>query len=143
MIKTSILKNKTLIIGCGRLGSSIANKDSFAGKNVMVVDNDAKSFERLSDRFSGYTFVGDATDLSVLEEASIGSTKEIIIATGNDNVNVYLAQIAHDLYGVPNIYVRLDDPSLEVLLRGINIHSIYPFELSLDKLSLMRGGKVR
>ena len=89
--KTSILKNKTLIIGCGRLGASIANADSLSGKNVLVVDKDSRSFELLSDLFSGYTFLGDVTDLSLLEEAYITSAKEIIIATGDDNVNLFLA----------------------------------------------------
>lgn len=141
MGKTSILKNKTLIIGCGRLGASIANKDSLAGKNVLVVDRDPEAFELLGDSFSGYTFCGDVTDLDLLEEAYIGSAKEIIIATGSDNVNVFLAHVANDIYKVPNIYVRLDDPSLEVLLRGFNVHAIYPFELSFDKLAILRGGK--
>jgi len=131
MKKNSILRNKTLIIGCGRLGASIANR---------VVDLDENAFENLSDSFSGYTFVGDVTDLSLLEEAFITSAKEIIITTGNDNVNVYLAYVAREIYNVPNIYVRLDDPALEAILRGLDVHAIYPFELSLDKFILMRGG---
>lgn len=140
MKKNSILRNKTLIIGCGRLGASIANRDSMSGKNVLVVDLDENAFENLSDSFSGYKFVGDVTDLSLLEEAFITSVKEIIITTGNDNVNVYLAYVAREIYNVPNIYVRLDDPNLEAILRGLDVHAIYPFELSLDKFILMRGG---
>lgn len=143
MKKGSLLRNKTLIVGCGRLGASIANKDSSSGKNVLVIDRDPNSFEFLSDRFSGYQFTGDATDLLLLEEAYIGSAKEIIIATGDDNVNVFLAQVAREIYKVPNIYVRLDDPTLEVLLRGLDVHAIYPFELSLDKFLLTRGGKIK
>lgn len=141
MKKTSILKNKTLIIGCGRLGASIANADSLSGKNVLVVDKDSSSFELLSDLFSGYTFLGDVTDLSLLEEAYITSAKEIIIATGDDNVNLFLAYVARKLYNVPNIYVRLDDPSLEILISDLDVKAIYPFELSLDKFSRMRGDK--
>lgn len=45
MKNSGLLKNKTLIIGCGRLGSSIANKDSSSGKNVMIMDSDPMSFE--------------------------------------------------------------------------------------------------
>ncbi len=141
MKKTSILKNKTLIIGCGRLGASIANADSLSGKNVLVVDKDSRSFELLSDLFSGYTFLGDVTDLSLLEEAYITSAKEIIIATGDDNVNLFLAYVARKLYNVPKIYVRLDDPSLEILISDLDVKAIYPFELSLDKFSRMRGDK--
>ena len=141
MKKTSILKNKTLIIGCGRLGASIANADSLSGKNILVVDKDSSSFELLSDLFSGYTFLGDVTDLSLLEEAYITSAKEIIIATGDDNVNLFLAYVARKLYNVPKIYVRLDDPSLEILISDLDVKAIYPFELSLDKFSRMRGDK--
>ena len=141
MKKTSILKNKTLIIGCGRLGASIANADSLSGKNVLFVDKDSSSFELLSDLFSGYTFLGDVTDLSLLEEAYITSAKEIIIATGDDNVNLFLAYVARKLYNVPKIYVRLDDPSLEILISDLDVKAIYPFELSLDKFSRMRGDK--
>ena len=141
MKKTSRLKIKTLIIGCGRLGASIANADSLSGKNVLVVDKDSRSFELLSDLFSGYTFLGDVTDLSLLEEAYITSAKEIIIATGDDNVNLFLAYVARKLYNVPKIYVRLDDPSLEILISDLDVKAIYPFELSLDKFSRMRGDK--
>lgn len=141
MAKTSLLRNKTLIIGCGRLGSSIANKDSLAGKNVLVVDKNANAFELLSDRFSGYTYSGDVSDLALLEEASIGSAKEIIITTGDDNINIFIAHVASQIYHVPNIYVRLGDPSLEILLRGlVSVHPIFPFELSFDKFKLLRGG---
>lgn len=139
--KTSKLKNKTIIVGCGRLGAEIACKDSSHGKNVLVIDNDSSAFDKLSESFSGYTVQGDVTDLSVLEDAYIASAKEIVITTGDDNVNLFIAHVAREIYNVPNIYIRLDDPALEVLLRGMNIDIISPFELSIDKFSLMRGGK--
>jgi len=141
MKKTSLLQNKVLIVGCGRLGSTIANKCASEGKNVMVIDKDETEFELLSEKFSGYKIIGDATDLSVLEEAYITSAKEIIVATGNDNVNIFVAHIARKIYNVPFIYVRLDNPENEVLVKGRNIKAIYPFELSLDKFNLLRGGK--
>ena len=141
MPKKTLLKNKTLVIGCGRLGASIANKISKEGKNLLVVDQNRQAFERLDDSFSGYQVVGDVTDLSVLEEAYISSAKEIIIVTGNDNVNLFLALIARDHYDVPNIYVRLDDPTLSILTEGKNIELILPFQLTFDKFNLVRGGK--
>lgn len=145
MKKPSILRNKTLIVGCGRLGASIASRESSSGKNVVVVDKDANSFESLSDRFSGYKVIGDITDTTVLENAYIETAKEIIITTGDDNVNIFIAHLAFSIYDVPNIYVRLDDPTLEALVKDMNIHVIFPFELSLDKFDLMRGrgGKKR
>lgn len=139
MAMKSILKNKTLIIGSGRLGASIANRYSEQGKNVMIVDIDKSNFERLSDSFSGYSFCGDATDVSVLEKANISSASEIIIATGNDNVNLLVAHIARKIYDVPNIYVRLEDPDSEQLLKGLKINAIFPFELSFDEFNRLKG----
>ena len=141
MTKSKILKNKTLIIGCSSLGATITNKYSVEGKNLMVVDKNPKHFERLSERFSGYTVTGDVTSLDVLEEAGIASAKEIVIVTDSDNVNLFVAHIAKKLYDVPNIYVRLSEPENEVLLKGMDIKAIYPLELSYDKFNLLRGGR--
>ena len=141
MAKTKLLQNKVLIVGCGRLGSTIANKCAAEGKNVMVIDSNETAFELLNEKFAGYKFVGDGTDLSVLESAYITSAKEIIVTTTNDNVNIFIAHIARKIYKVPNIYVRLDNPENEDLVKGMNIKAIYPFELSLDKFNLIRGGK--
>ena len=140
MKKIHALKNKTLIVGCGRLGASIANECSAEGKNIMAIDINEACFDGLSKDFSGYTFVGDCTDLSLLEEAYITSAKEIIITTGNDNINLFVAYVARKIYDVPNIYVRLDDPTNATLLQGMKIKAIYPFELSFDKFNLIRGG---
>lgn len=138
--KPTILKNRTIIVGCGRLGSSMANKCSLERKNIIVLDHDPDAFDRLSENFGGVTMVGDVTDLQFLEEAHINNAKEIIITTGNDNVNIFVAHISRKLYNVPDIYVRLDDPSNEVLLKGMDIKAIFPFELSFDKFNLLRGG---
>lgn len=140
-MKSIVLRNKTLIVGCSSLGATITNKFSTEGKNLMVIDKQPKNFERLSDRFSGYTITGDVTDLDVLEEAGIASAKEIVIVTDSDNVNLFVAHIAKKIYQVPNIYVRLSEPDNEVLLKGMDIKAIYPLELSYDKFNLLRGGR--
>lgn len=143
MKQPTLTKNKTVIVGCGRLGASIANKCIEERKNIVVVDKDRDSLDLLSDRFSGYTTIGDVTDLAVLESAYIKSANEVIVVTGDDNVNIFIAHVAKKIYNVPNIYVRLADPDDEILLRGMSIHAIYPFELSYDKLNMMRGGRKR
>ena len=69
------LRNKTIICGCSSLGATITNKFATEGKNLMVIDIEPKNFSRLSDRFSGYTIVGDVSELETLEEAGISSAK--------------------------------------------------------------------
>ncbi|HOC80925.1 MAG TPA: NAD-binding protein, partial [Bacilli bacterium] len=73
------------------------------------------------------------------EEAYIKTAKEVVIATGDDNVNLFLAHVACAIYEVPSIYVRLDDPERGALLSGLKIKAIYPFELSINKFNLMKG----
>ena len=132
------MRNKVLIIGCGRLGTNIAALASEKGQNVIVVDRNHNSFDRLPESFSGYRVTGDATDLSLLEEAYIKTAKEVVIATGDDNVNLFLAHVACLIYEVPSIYVRLDDPERGALLNGLKVKAIYPFELSINKFNLMK-----
>lgn len=136
-----LLKNKTLIIGCGRLGASIASQISKEGRNVLIIDKNDGAFELLDDSFSGYKINGDVTDIATLEEAYITSAKEMIITTGNDNVNLFLAYVARDIYDVPNVYVRLDDPVFAKLLDGKRVDVILPYQLSFDKFGFMRKGK--
>ena len=133
------MRNKVLIIGCGRLGANIAALASEKGQNVIVVDRNHNSFDRLPESFSGYRVTGDATDLSLLEEAYIKTAKEAVIATCDDNVNLFLAHVACLIYEVPSIYVRLDDPERGALLNGLKVRAIYPFELSINKFNLMKG----
>ena len=47
MDRSALLKNKILVVGCGRFGASIASQYSLKGKNVMVIDNEETSFDKL------------------------------------------------------------------------------------------------
>ncbi len=135
-------KNKTLIIGTGRLGSSIANRASSRGDNVIVIDADSNAFGRLDETFTGYKVRGDATDLAILEsDCYIKTCEEVVITTGDDNINLFLAHVCALIYGVPRIFVRFDDPEKGALIAGMpSIEAIYPFELSLGKFTALEKG---
>ncbi len=134
------MRNKTFIVGCGRLGASIASYASSQGEDVIVLDQHADSFNKLSDAFSGYTVACDATDVDQLEDAGIGDAKELILTTGDDNTNLFLAHLCQKKYNVPYIYVRFDDPEKGFLIQGMSIKAIYPFQLSRDRFSLLQQG---
>ena len=134
------IRNRTVIIGCGKLGTKIANDCAAKGENVVVVDIDEYVEERLSDPFPGVIVVGDATNLSMLEQrANIASARDVIITTGNDNVNIFLAHVLDKIYKTPHVYVRLDDLSYKDLIIGkykdgtpMRIKAIYPTKLSYE-----------
>lgn len=132
-------KNKSVIIGSGRLGASIAAMLSDAGNDVVIIDKDDTSFRKLADTFGGYDVIGDATDLSILEnEALIKEAKEVIITTDSDNVNLFIAHLCFYIIDVPHIYVRLSDTEKGKLIKNTTIQAIYPFILSIDEFMNMR-----
>ncbi|MBR5750265.1 MAG: TrkA family potassium uptake protein [Bacilli bacterium] len=128
-------KNKTIVIGVGRLGSGIANRAAAKGQDVIVVDPNPKAFYSLDDTFSGFKVNSDSTDMFALEEhCDIKTAGQVVIVTGDDNVNLFLAYVCSLVYAVPRITVRFDDPDKGALVEGLpNVKAIYPFDLTLVK----------
>ena len=126
-------RNKFIVIGSGRLGSNIATHMSEMGEDVIIIDATDDSFRKLHESFSGYQVVGDATDLTTLENAYIKHAKTVVITTDSDNTNIYLAHLCYYIYNVPNIFARLADTDKGKLLEGTSIKAIYPFTLSLSE----------
>lgn len=127
----------TVIIGCGRLGASLANTLSDMGSNVLILDRDRDAFRKLSPTFGGLTLVGDGTDLDTLQEADIDKASSVVVVTNNDNTNILTAQIARDVYHVSNVISRLYDPERECVYQEFDIETICPALLSakeIDKL---------
>ena len=132
---------RTYVIGCGKLGASIANDCSRRGLEVIVVDESASSFAMLDDDFSGDPKVADAGDLAALKAIGIENAYEVYVTTGNDNLSLFVAHACAILFEIPYVYVRFDDPALGILVQGqSNIKPVYPFQLTRDRLNLLKTG---
>lgn len=136
------MKYKTIVIGSGRLGANIASLLSKRGNSVDIIDKDPDAFRKIPDDFSGNTYVGDGTDLSTLDSIGLKEAKRVVIVTGDDNYNIYLAHVASNFYDVPLIYVRLFDVSKGKLIDESRIKVIYPFNLSIDEFLHFEGGNL-
>lgn len=132
-------RNNVLIVGCGRLGASIANRYSESGINVIAVDKDEDAFDRLDQLFAGDRQVGDATNISFLTNACrIESATRVFLVSGNDNVNLFLAHVCSKVFSIPRIYVRFDDPDRSELVKDLpGVIAISPFQLTLEKLTAL------
>lgn len=136
------MADKILVIGASRFGSNIANERSLSGDDVIIIDKNNEAFNKLSTDFGGYAIHGEATDLAVLENAGISKAREVVVATNDDNTNIYLAHLCDSIYKVPLIIVRISDYDKKSLLENRkNIHAIYPFTLSMDKYKALKGEK--
>ena len=118
-----------MVIGCGRLGANVASMFSSKGMDVVTIDISRDAFDRLSQSYTGFTVEADACDIRALEKADIKKTGAVLVATGDDNINIMVSQIAKVIYGVPTVVTRLYDPKKEILLKDSEIGVINPEKL--------------
>jgi len=115
-----------VIIGCGRLGSYLANRLSSEGHSVVVIDINEAAFDALSLEYSGFRVEGDATEFDVLKQAKTDKADMVIAATREDNVNLMVAQVAKNLFQVPKVMARVFEPRREEIYRNLGIDTICP-----------------
>lgn len=121
-----------LIVGCSRLGASIASALSEHGHDVSVMDKRSDSFERLDENFTGLTFKGVPIDNDDLEAAGIESCDAVCAVTENDNENIMVAQIAKEIYKVPKVLAGIEDPEKEQVFQQYGLNSVCSTLLTLD-----------
>lgn len=129
----------TVIIGCGRLGASLANAISDKEASVMMVDRDERAFRKLGSAYGGLTLTSDATDISVLRSAEIERADTVVSVTNDDNTNIMVAQIARNVYHIPNVICRLYDPEREIVYKEFGIDTICPTVLSTREIDRLLG----
>jgi trk system potassium uptake protein TrkA len=121
-----------VIVGCGRLGSQLANQLSRVGHSVVVIDNDVATFADLSSDFSGFRISGDATQTAVLEEAKLKKADVFFAVTHEDNVNLMVAQIAKKIFNIPHVLARVFDPKREMVFERLGIETICPTSVGAE-----------
>lgn len=121
-----------IVVGCGRLGTYLADHLSHEGHSVVVVDTSGDAFANLSTEYSGFKVEGDATELAVLKQAKIDEADIVIGATHNDNVNLMIAQIAQKIFRVPRVVARVFEPQREELCHALGVATICPTTLAGD-----------
>lgn len=101
---------RILIIGCGRVGSTVASQLSTKGHEVTVIDQQSSAFDNLPIDFRGRTIVGDVMAKNVLRRAEIDQTDALAALTNSDSLNALMAHIAHKEYGIGRVVARNYDP---------------------------------
>jgi len=125
-----------VIVGCGRLGSQLANQLSRIGHAIVVIDRNEESFNGLSPDFSGFRIEGDATQQAVLKEAKLMRADICFATTPDDNVNLMVAQIAGKVFGVPQVLARVFDPRREQVFQRLGVETICPTSVAAEMFRL-------
>jgi trk system potassium uptake protein TrkA len=117
-----------VVVGCGRVGSYLAELLNTEGHNVAVIDKDINSFDRLSSGFKGQCIHGDALDIDILNKAKIENADALASVTNSDSLNATIAMIAKKKFLVPKIAIRVFDPSDAEVYRKLGICITSPTE---------------
>jgi trk system potassium uptake protein TrkA len=122
------------IVGCGRVGSTLASRLSRRGFGVIVIDRSAPALRMLAADFGGIAVVGDAAELAVLERAEIDRAALLIAVTDDDNLNAMIAQVAARRFGVERVVARTVEPTRAKLYEKLGIETVSPTALALADL---------
>lgn len=124
-----------LVVGCGRLGSTLAEQLDREGHDVAVVDVLEENLLRLPDSFSGVKVTGMPMDQSVLQAAGVENCDAVAVVTPDDNLNITVAQIAKNFFGVENVVARISDPRRESVFHRFGLRTICPTNLAADAMN--------
>ncbi len=123
-----------IIVGCGRVGSALAEAGSRGGDDVVVIDKDPEAFRQLGTGFNGVTMRGTGCDQEQLREAGIERCDSFVAATDSDSVNMMAAEIALRIYNVPRVVVRLYEPEHEQSMRVLGLDYVNDAALSVQAI---------
>ena len=115
---------KTVIVGCGRVGSVLADSLDRAGHDVVIIDTSTSAFDRLPGSFGGEAVRGDGTDEDTLRRAGAESADLFIAMTEGDNRNVMAAQLAVEALGARQVIAKINDPVRAAAYADLGINTL-------------------
>ena len=129
-----------LIVGAGRVGSTVAKRALAEGHEVSVLDEDPLSHERLDanqptswEDAGGRFTVGTALEIDALLEAGVEQADTFIASTNGDNTNLVIAQIAQRRFGVDKVIARVLDPARAAWYREQGLETICPTQYAISE----------
>jgi trk system potassium uptake protein TrkA len=123
-----------VIMGCGRVGSTIAHSLEAAGHSVAIVDQNAQAFGRLPHDFRGRKVVGVGFDRDTLAEAGIEQAAAFAAVSSGDNSNIISARVARETFGVQNVVARIYDPRRAEVYTRLGIETVATVRWTADEM---------
>jgi NhaP-type Na+/H+ or K+/H+ antiporter len=131
-----VIPMRVIAVGGGHVGRALATRLEDRGENVVLIDESEEQIE--TARNAGHTVhIGDATDSEVLEAAGIGNARIVVAATGDDDVNLLVAQLADSSFGVETVLARVNNPSNVEAFQELGVQVISPSDATAQALDHM------
>jgi trk system potassium uptake protein len=123
-----------VIMGCGRVGSTLARGLEDRDHTVSVIDSNPDAFRRLGPGFSGRKVLGIGFDQSVLEEAHIEKADAFAAVSSGDNSNIIAARVARETFGIQNVVARIYDPGRAEVYQRLGIPTVATVRWTADQV---------
>ncbi len=121
-------------MGCGRVGSALAQTLEQQGHTVAVIDQDPTSFRRLGSGFGGRRVTGVGFDQDTLREAGIEEAGAFAAVSSGDNSNIIAARVAREMFGVQNVAARIYDPRRAEVYQRLGIPTVATVRWTADQM---------
>ena len=113
-----------VVVGCGRVGSSLGAQLVEAGHSVAIIDKRPEAFDRLGPSFAGQMINGIGFDRDRLQEAGIEKATALAAVTNGDNSNIMIARVARETYNVERVVARIYDPRRAAIYQRLGIPTV-------------------
>ncbi|MDQ1604244.1 MAG: trk/ktr system potassium uptake protein [Actinomycetota bacterium] len=123
-----------VIMGCGRVGSTLAHSIEAQGHTVAVVDRAAEAFRRLGAGFQGSRVTGIGFDRDTLREAGIETAHAFAAVSSGDNSNILAARVARETFGVDHVVARIYDPGRAEVYQRLGIPTVATVRWTADQM---------
>jgi trk system potassium uptake protein TrkA len=125
---------RVMIVGCGRVGSMLANRLDEGGHQVVVLDRNQQAFRRLSEKFSGERIVGNGLMEEYLRPTLQEKADILFAMTDEDNVNLMIAQRVKRNFRVGRVIAIVHDSVLAGLYKELGVETVCPTDLVIRDL---------
>jgi trk system potassium uptake protein len=123
-----------VIMGCGRVGSTLAHNLQARGHSLAIIDQNPDAFRRLGVDFSGLTVTGIGFDRSVLIEAGIERADAFAAVSSGDNSNIISARLARETFGVRRVVARIYDQKRAEVYERLGIPTVATVRWTADRI---------
>jgi trk system potassium uptake protein TrkA len=123
-----------VIMGCGRVGSTLAHILEAQGHSVAIIDQDREAFRKLRSGFKGKRVVGVGFDQDVLREAGIEEADGFAAVSSGDNSNVISARVVRESFGVERVVARIYDPRRAEVYQRLGIPTVATVRWTADQM---------
>lgn len=123
-----------VIMGCGRVGSTLAHILEDKGHQVAIIDQNPAAFRRLRGGFRGRRVTGFGFDRDVLAEARIEDASAFVAVSSGDNSNIISARVARETFGVENVVARIYDPRRAEVYQRLGIPTVATVRWTADQI---------